>query len=473
MGLRRISDKAFCAIGLLGIALAHLGCLAETPQRPNIVLVVLCTFRLDHTGFGGYDRPTTPFLDSLAAESTVFEQAFSASSWTKPSAASLYTGLTPNVHQMIDDYPIHRILQGDGEPPRALPDSVVTLPEVLQEAGYTTGSRINNVNAGEFFNLAQGYDDTVTEHRMWLSRIADDLQGFLARKPPEDPFFYMIFTLDAHAPYISDYHYFQQFYRGDSAVSEEAFQTFPYEFNDLMNEAVSSGEPIPEDLKRTYIDLYDASLASLDYRLSYLPKLLDEAGVADDTIVVITADHGESFFEPGRTGHRQTTHGFDLSEPLVRIPLMMSGPGIPKGRKVSSVVRSIDLFPTLAELAGAETPPILQGRSLLPLLTESNEPLPAVTAFSSRAVGTHHAVHDGRHKLHLQSDGSYRLYDTVQDPFEQWDIQDSAPHITRRLEAEMSRWLDHEAALRPIVGEAGSRELTPEMIEQLKSLGYL
>ena len=443
---------------------------------PNIVLVVLCTFRADHTGFGGYDRPTTPFLDQLAADSVLFENAFSASSWTKPSATSIYTGLTPNVHQMVDDYSIEQILSGEGEPPRALSDGVVTLPEVLQQAGYATGSRINNVNAGDFFNLTQGYDDTVTKHRMWMSTMAVDLDAFLDRLEPEQPFFYMLFILDAHAPYSPDYEDYLRFHRGEDPVTEEEFATFPTAFNDAMNAAVASGEAVPEDMKQTYVDLYDAALASLDKRLAHLPGMLERAGVADNTLIVVTADHGESFFEPGRTGFRQTTHGYDLAEPLVRIPLLMHGPGLTesplKGRKIPGVVRSIDLFPTLAELAGAEVPPVLQGRSLVPLLRGDDDALPPVTAFMSRAAGDHHAVHDGRHKLHWNG-GVFSLYDIEQDPYEQHDILTTSPNVTRRLRGELDTWLEHEEALRPIVGQVGSRELTPEMIEQLKSLGYL
>ncbi len=470
---------------VIGLGLLLSGCRPEqeiparptldytTPEQPNILLVVLCSFRHDHTGFGGYDRPTTPFLDAFASQGVQFEQAFSASSWTKPSAASLYTGLTPNVHQMIDDYPIHSILKGDGEAPRTLPDLVVTLPENLKEAGYATGCRVNNVNAGEFFNLTQGCDDSVTQHRLPTARMVDDLANFLADLPTGKPFFYLLFSLDAHVPYTPEYEDFLRFNRGEVVPTEEEFKHFPNDISQAMNRAVAAPEPVPEDLKETYIDLYDASLASLDRRLSRLPEVLATAGVADNTMVIITADHGESFFEPGRQGHRQTTHGYDLAESVIRIPLLAQGPGLTSGQRLQQVVRSIDLYPTLAELAGSEAPPLLQGQSLAPLLFSDGAGYPAHTAFTSRAVGAHHAVHDGRHKLHLRPDATFALYDTVQDPFEQRDIKQQDVSITRRLKQELKSWREQEKTLRPIVGEVGSRDLTPEMIEQLKSLGYL
>lgn len=473
------------SLGLLGFGLLVTGCTSkdetpvppviDLPERPNIVLVVLCSFRQDHTGFGGYSRPTTPFLDRFAAQSVLFEQAFSASSWTKPSAASLYTGLTPNVHQMIDDYPIHSILQGDGKPPRTLPEAIVTLPENLRQAGYATGCRVNNVNAGEFFHLTQGCDDAVTRHRMPTGEMIDDLASFITDLPAGKPFFYLLFSLGAHVPYTPDYEDFLRFNRGDGVPTEDEFRHFPNDISEAMNRAVTSSEPVPEDLKQTYIDLYDASLASLDRRLSRLPEVLAAAGMADDTMVIVTADHGESFFEPGRRGHRQTTHGYDLSEAVIRIPLLIQGPGLTPGQRFPQVVRSIDLFPTLVELARSEAPLLLQGQSLTPLLygDGGGDGFPSHTAFSSRAVGAHHSVHDGRYKLHFGTDNSYSLFDTQEDPYELRDIKQDDRALTQRLKEALDHWREHEETLRPIVGQAGSRDLTPEMIEQLKSLGYL
>ena len=460
---------------------------ALSGQRPNIVMVVLCSLRVDHTGFGGYDRPTTPFLDRLAAEGVVFENAFSASSWTKPSATSLFTGLTPNVHQLVDPYPIQEILAGQGAPPKVLPDSVVTLAETLKGAGYDTGCRVNNVNAGDFFNLTQGCDDNLTQHRRPATQMVDDLAAMLERRDTtpgatDKPFFFLLFALDAHVPYSPTHEDFLRFHRGEETVDADEFIAWRKSINQRANRAVADSQEamspeLTEALQQAYVDLYDASVFGLDRQLARLPEVLEAAGVADDTLIVVTADHGESFFEPGRQGHALTTHGYDLAEALIRIPMVFHWPALDAGRRAEPVVRSIDLYPTLVDLAGAEAPTLLQGESLVPLLTDFDRALqPDVrsrTAFASRAAGKHHALHDGRHKLQLRTPDHVSLFDTLEDPHEVNDLHAAEGALTRRLKKQLQDWLEEEEALAAIVGEVGNRDLTPEMIEQLKSLGYL
>lgn len=452
----------------------------EEPRQPNIVFVTLCSFRLDHMGFYGYPRPTTPFLDHLAAEGTTFDRVFSASSWTKPSTASLITGLTPNVHHLVDSYPIRKLLSGqakveDLEPPRILPDVVETLPESLQRIGYATGCRVNNINAGEFFNLTQGCEDQLTSNRYPTHRMLDDLSSFLEQRDPGQPFFYWLFSLDAHVPYTPTWEDFQRLDRHPDRQLEKAdFHTYLLEMTRSMRLDTEQQVEISAERQQAFVDAYDAALVGLDRTLSRLPEILARAGVAEDTIIVVTADHGESFFEPGRDGPRLTTHGFDLAEALVRIPMIFHGPGIPKGRRVDTLARSIDLFPTLLDLAGTPEPAIAQGRSLVPLLggDAAEEPEP-IYAFMSRSNGRHHALHDGRFKLQLRMPDRLELFDTELDRYETKNLQDERPDVVRRLHRELRHWLEQEDALRQVVGETGNRELSPAMREHLEALGYL
>jgi arylsulfatase A-like enzyme len=456
------------------VAALLLGCGAgdRARNRPNIVLVVLCSFRLDHAGFAGYGRATTPFLDRLAAEGEVFDNAFSASSWTKPATTSLLTGLTPNAHQLVDGYRTERILGGGVLPHRVLPDRVLTLAESLRDAGYATACRVNNVHAGAFFNLTQGCEDAVTRYHMRTARMIDDLAAWLRHLDGERPFFFLIFTLDAHIPYSPEYRDYRRFYRGSSAVPETELEQLVERTHREVWSLLQEGE-IPDELRRLWIDLYDAALAGLDRRLSRLPEVLATAGVESETVIVVTADHGESFFEPGRGGFRRATHGFDLGDALIRIPLLFRGPSITPGRRVERVVRSIDLFPTLAELAVSERPAHLQGRSLVPLLHGREDRFPRLTAFASRAAGAHQAVHDGRFKLHYRHPDRRQLYDTAVDPWELRNILAERPAVARSLEQELAAWQAQEESLREVVGEVWSREPTPEVVEELRSLGYL
>lgn len=439
-------------------------------SRPNIVLVVLCSFSADHLGASGYPRGLTPFLDRLAGQGVFFENAVSASSWTKPSAASLLTGLTPNVHQMLDFYPLDAIREERITPKRVLPDGFETLPEALAAAGYVTFCRVNNVHAGGFFNLTQGCQDAVTRHGLRLPRMVDELAVWLGSRPqnePRQPFFAYLFARDVHTPYNPPYEALRRLHSGGDLPPPDAYPAWRQEVDRQVRQRVKAGEAVPEALRRAWIDLYDAQLPAVDAALARLPSLLEEAGVGGETLIVVTADHGDRFFDHGLIGH-----GGLLDEAVLKIPLLAAGPGLAAGRRVPQVVRSIDFYPTLAQVAGARLPQVLQGRSLLPLLYSPTADLPAASAFSSFG-GVAHTVRLGRHKLYRGPGERRGLYDLQADPGEERDLLAAEPATARLLARELAAWLEQEEALARVVEQAGTRELPPEVLEELRTLGYL
>jgi arylsulfatase A-like enzyme len=452
------------ACGDTGSAPARPSCrsLAQS-QRPNVVLVTLCSLRFDHTGLGGYDRPTTPFLDALAASGVLFASAVSAASWTKPATASLLTGLTPNVHALWDFHRLADVVEGRVTPKRVLADGLVTLPECLAEAGWATACRVNNVNAGAFFNLTQGCADTRTDHGMDTAAMLDDLGAWLARRDRARPFFFLLFTRDAHTPYGPSWASYRRF--SADPVPEDRYDAHRKAVDTEVRRLVEARAPVPAPLAREWTALYDAALAELDGALARLPRVLAEAGVTSDTVVIVTADHGERFFEHGLVGH-----GGRLDEPVLRVPLIVAGPGVPPGRRVDRVVRTIDVYPTVAELAGVEPPAMLQGRSLVPLLAGRDDGFPPLTAFST--TGRAHALRDGHLKLHARPAGR-ALYDVAEDPEEQHDVAAERPATLRTMTEALGAWLRQEETLRARVGEAPAQEPTPEVVEQLRALGYL
>jgi arylsulfatase A-like enzyme len=437
------------------------------PDRPDIVLVTLCTFRMAHTGFGGYDRNTTPFLDSLAASGVLFENATSASSWTKPSVTSLLTGLTPNVHGLTDMSGDRDIIAGEFTPQRILADDVVTLAECLKDAGYATASRVNNVQAGEFYNIGQGFDDAVTSHEMDTPAILRDFESWLARRPAGQPVFFFMLTRDAHMPYDPNYEYFEKFSRSERTVSRESYPGYRQWLHSRVKRRLDARRSVAPETQRQFIDLYDAELAQLDDALRALPDILERAGRRNRTLIVVIADHGERFFERGRIGHAGIP-----DEATIHVPLIFAGLDVPIGKRVAPVVRSIDVYPTLAALAGAAAPDVLQGTSLVPILYGPPEAAEALTAFAS-FMESHHTVRQENYKLHLWRGGRRSLYDLNRDPGEMNDVFAEKPDVAERLDQELIRWLDAEEALRAIVAQGGTRTLTPEVIEQLRSLGYI
>jgi arylsulfatase A-like enzyme len=435
------------------------------PDAPSIVLVTLCSLRLSHTGLGGHHRPTTPFLDALAAGGTVFETAMSASSWTKPATASLLTGFTPNVHRLSDTYDVPGVRRGTVKPSRVLPDDTVTLAECLRAGGYDTGCRVNNVNAGPFFNLTQGFDDIGAVFTQPTAGMIDDLAAWLATRPdPGRPFFFLLFTRDAHHPYRPRHETFVRFAQ-DPPVPRARFKAWRARINRRVRDLARRGEPVPPRLQRAWVDLYDAALADLDEALARLPAVLAQAGVADRTLIVVTADHGERFFERGQIGHG----GRRLDQAVLHVPLVFSGPGIPAGRRIRGLVRTIDVFPTLATLAGVTPPPALQGTSLAPVLSDGGAEPPPGSAFASN--GTAHAVRVDDWVLMRRANGREALFALRDDPHERSSRLDSEPERAASLRAELERWRSEEQTLH--AGDAATRKLSPEVVSQLEALGYL
>ena len=259
-----------------------------------------------------------------------------------------------------------------------------------------------------------------------------------------------------------------------SPVSEGKYDDFPFELMEVLKRARRSGASVPEAQQRQWIDLYDAELAQLDAALAELPGILERAGRSDETILVVTADHGERFFDP----HGLISHGGPVfDEPLVHVPLIFQGPLIPAGRVVEDVVRSIDVYPSVAQLAGVEPPELVQGRSLVPFWT--GPPPPPASAFASfeepgaDSSRRAHAVRLGPHKLQQRFDGSLALYDLERDPRELEDRLAAEPESVLNLRAELERWLAEERALGALVARGEIRELTPDVLEQLRELGYV
>jgi arylsulfatase A-like enzyme len=430
-------------------------------DRPNILVITICSWRYDENGFAGYQRPTTPFLDSFVKGGVLFESAAGASSWTKPTVASMLTGLTPNVHRLTDYYEI------PNDDRRTLADEVVTIAESLKQAGYATFWRSNNVHASDFFNLTQGFDDAdelLSSQRTPL--MLSQLEQWLAGVDREQPFFGFILTADIHTPYLPDYEHYLAFCRSEP-VARPLLRPTATRLHSTLKRLERAGKEISESQKQLWIDLYDASLRQLDDVLATVPDLLDKAGRAN-TLVVIMGDHGERFFGAhGAIGHARPF----MEEEVVHVPLLMQGPGIPAGLRITDLTRSIDLYPTLIEIAGATPPDYLQGQSLVPLLT-GRAGWQEVSAFASYNEEAH-MVRSGSYKLHATTSGLSRLYNLDSDRREVSDLLDKLPEVTASLRSLLKGWLNAEIELQKKVSSGDAKELSPEVLEQLKALGYI
>jgi arylsulfatase A-like enzyme len=404
---------------------------AASAARPNVLLLVMDTTRADRCGFDGYARPTTPRLDAFAKDAVVFKDAWAPAGWTAPSHASLFTGLRPEHHGVMD-----------GMRP-FLADGAATLAKAFLDGGWRTGCFSNNDYVSEDYGLAQGFETVVplwkenNERRRaypWApdthERALDWARACAAEKKR---FFLFVNDMEPHLPYTPPAAFAKRFLPSDAAdgeVSEaEAFQ-FPASVGFVLGE-------VPAKPRKLALmsDLYDAEIATLDDAVGRLLDGLKAADLLKNTVVVVCADHGENLGEHGFLGHFQSLHRTTLHVPLiVRFPGKFDG-----GRAVADVVRLEDVPPTLLELCGL--PPMkdvdgasllhgLAGRAALAVQGEQSATVPKMkdafpdapaSAFETLKKSIR-SVYDGRFHLIRDSAGKEELYDVAADPGETKDL---------------------------------------------------
>jgi arylsulfatase A-like enzyme len=459
---------------LLAISLPALG-LSLTPVfRPrssgsNVLVILMDTTRPDRMSLYGYDRPTTTNLESLARQSTVYTRAYSTSSWTPPSHASLFTGLSPCLHGVTNEAPSY--------PPK-LATRFLTLAEVFWEAGYRTAAFVGNpmLHAGTGFS--QGFEEF---HETWRldhedGHPAERLLRDLLDRPSDRPYFVFINLMEPHSPYDSSGEFFGLYDRHpelSSLVDSDWLQH-------LTERAYS-----PAELEHLG-DLYDSEIQYVDSLVGNMVQLLSGQDILDETLIVVTSDHGEHFGE-----HGLVEHVFNLHETNVRVPLLIRyPPRYPPGVRDPSLVQLQDLFETILSTAGLGGRHDSEGADLLggvpetrPVFLEYYAPLtfletwgegwgdlPQLDPFKRRL----RAVRYQSFKLILGSDGGTELYDVVRDPLELEDLSGQAEYAAEltRLQKALLRDRFTDCQEDPAI-ESSPIELDEKTIRELRSLGYI
>lgn len=320
---------------------------AEGRRLPDLVLISVDTLRADHLELYGYGRETAPALTRWAAGGTVFERALATAPATQRSMASVLTGLLPPVFDRQHDL-------GEGRDPY-LPAGVESLAERLAAAGYATGGFVSNAYLRRAEGFAQGFatwDETsgmFSASEAHRGRSADDILGPARawRADVEGPAFLWVHLMDPHHPYEPrEPAAWEPVHTPDWTARDGEWRGLGV--GGVTERLLSFGrDRLPDaELVRWLQDRYDAEIAQVDRALA---ALLDELG--DDALVAFVADHGEAFGEHGRW-----LHGHALHEELLRVPLVLRGPGVPAGQRVEAQVSLVDLAPTLLELLGLDAP---------------------------------------------------------------------------------------------------------------------
>ncbi len=439
------------------------------PRR--VFLITVDTLRADHMSLYGYPRATTPNVERLAAGGVTFDQAVCQWPKTGSSFASMFTGLYPHTTGLTHKAALR------------IPEPYLTLPELFQESGYTTFGVVSNAVLAAEFDWNTGFDDFAQTwgggeypdqpklfRRLASAPLVNGLAVPLLRKHAKaDRLFAWIHYSDPHAPYIlppdaSNPFVGDALFEGERKVPLRA--TKGYVLDGRM------------DLKY-YVSQYDANVLVAD---AYIQKLLDEMrslGLLEDSLVIFTADHGESlgehnsWFEHGPLPYNTTAH----------VPLVFVMSGLPAGRRVDRPVELVDLYPTLRDLIAPDRQvPGLEGQSLWPLLRDGapREKGEFRQAFSSagRRPNLYQSVQEPTWKLVFNSGdrrarapksrtGGFELYDLTTDPLEARNLAAARPEEVRRLRRDLVAWMQKARAL------GDDEEGDPETERALRALGYL
>lgn len=421
----------------------------DLPIRPNVLVYLVDTLRSDRVGCYGWPEDLTPHLDRLAEESVVFERTIAQTSWTKPSVASIFTGMVPGRHG------------ANGKTSR-LPDDVVTMAELLQEGGYATAGFACNAYITRPAGFGQGFDH-FSYRQVRSGEITEDVIGWLRAQSEDRPFFLYLHTVDPHAPYNPSDAYRRRFAAG---VTDPAVGSLRHN-RDLRSHVVDATDKIVHDL----LQLYGAEVAENDDSLGRLVEVLRDLGRLDDTLIVFVSDHGEEFMEHGIFGH-----GSDLHREVLQVPLVIRPPGGTSPSRVEWPAQHVDLLPTILEAAGIEVPAWIDGDSLWRVVNRTSVPRRPRPIFS-------YLDYEGRRGLAVELDGlkliqglshdflpARQLFRIESDPGEHEDVSRvypvSAGYLASLVRAELATYDRVERA------EEFS-EFDAETREALRALGYI
>jgi arylsulfatase A-like enzyme len=427
-----------------------------TPDAPSVLLVVVDTLRADRLGPYGAAPSPSPTLDALAERGLVYEHAIAQASWTMPSVASLLTGLHPRSHGVVGASTARR--RTTRRIPATSPTRCRRSPSAAAEAGITTVGVSGNPLISRATNFARGFETFVelgwdAKARNWLpaAEVNAPFLRWLDRNAGIRFLAYLHY-MDPHDPYTPP---------------EPLRPPAPHGVRDVVaagdaDRIARSGATLDAAEVAHLRRLYDAEIRGWDAELARVLAALAAHGLAESTVVVVTADHGEEFLEHGRLKHR-----VHLYDELLHVPLVIAGPGIRPGR-VTMQAQGIDLFPTLVALLGASTPPGLPGQNLLAAPVET--PAFSETLYGIDPDGTTSPIVSLRTAawklIHAPARRRWELYDLARDPGERENRFDAAPEAA----ALARRLADWETSAPPPPAREGH---DPALDEKLRALGYV
>jgi choline-sulfatase len=431
----------------------------------SVLLVTIDTLRADHLGAYGYSRATSPRIDALAREGTLFEQAYTYWPKTRGSFVAMMTGRRASQTGYSKTHPL-------------LLDFNPTLASVLSDAGYETAAVVDNPNVAGDLGYGKGFQsfrETWAEpdkkSEMDKARaITEAGARFLKAARQERPFFLWLHYVNPHAPYSPPPPYDTAFLDAEAAVGPRLPVVASFH-GGIPKQWAQAGK----DRRGYYVAQYDGEIAAVDEQVGRVVEALAASAVRETTLLVLTSDHGESLGEHDY----YFDHGEDLFDPSLRVPLLVVAPGARKGARAHVLASTLDVVPTILDAVKVSYPPDLAGHSLLPVVEGREGPArPRLFGQNDRNLS---ATWDERFKLVATPESAGRrlaLFDRTRDPLEARDVSGSRADDLRvhRRELELfqervdSEWTRLRRALS---GVSGEQKLSPEACERLKALGYV
>lgn len=458
---------------------------AATPPRPNIILISIDTLRADHLGCYGYSKNTSPNIDRFAGENVLYKNAFAQAPYTLPSHASMFTSLYPNQHLAV----------------QALSEDHITMAEMLKVEGYATYAITGGGLVSERFGLMQGFDSVeynkdsgyISEDREIHSKILTSLSLL---KDVKQPFFLFLHSYQVHVPYLHPKEY-DIFYEGkyNGKITGDFIEDMKYQARDELKNVDKQNSfkiirffKLSDENRKRMISHYDQGIYYTDTELQIFFDALKKAGMYEDSLIVLTSDHGDEFFE-----HGGWQHGHTLYNELIHVPMIIKYPGFMKQKpaEYDFTARLIDILPTMLDVIQVTTPYHLEGQSLVSnerkesgsaaMMIDPDGEIFKISEISQnreyKYIQTNDKVIPIDKRSHFNRPKDFEeLYDLENDWLEATNIIESKPEEKQKLVEIKKNHINSAAEYSKYLEQLESAEeqvLDPATIEQLKTLGYI